>query len=337
MPRLIGCGYGFAVVASLWLFACGDDGGDEQDGAGAPLAGVSGSADGAGSGGTPAGSAGTTSSGQAGQAGGQNGGAGTTGSSGTSGSSATAGRSGGSAGAGRSGGAAGAGAAGEAAAGSGGSEGNFSFFVTSLAAMRRLSDSEDGFGGDLGGLSGADEICQMIAAGEGAGNKTWRAFLSATTGGENGGPVHAIDRIGEGPWYDRRGRLVAMNKAGLLMDRPDGDNTVAGNLPDEKGEPLMQNGADDHDVLTGSNRMGRLNAMDSGSTCNDWTSAIGSTGRPMCGHAWPARSGMNWMQAHNCPGCAPGVNLVQTGGGMGSNTVGGGGGYGAIYCFALQP
>jgi hypothetical protein len=329
-------------MLSVCLLACGDDGSEPDGAAGAPFAGVSGSV---GSAGNSGGAAGVGSAGTAvAQAGaqaiaGRMGGAGATGSSGASGSSA-AGRSGASGG--RSGGGQGAGQGGAAgsAAGAGGSgtlEGNFSFFVTSLVAMRRLSGSQDGFGGDLGGLAGADEICQMIAAGEGAGNKTWRAFLSATTGGANGGPVHAIDRIGEGPWYDRRGRLFAMNKAGLLMDRPDGDDMVAANLPDEKGEPLMQNDADDHDVLTGSNRQGRLNEMDQGSTCDDWTSAIGSTGRPMCGHAWPARSGMNWMQAHNCPGCAPGVNLVQSGGGMGTDTVGGGGGYGAIYCFALQP
>jgi hypothetical protein len=37
-------------------------------------------------------------------------------------------------------------------------------------------------------------------------------------------------------------------------------------------------------------------------------------------------------------GCGPGVNLVEMGPPMpGVYTVGTGGGYGAIYCFALQP
>ena len=49
----------------------------------------------------------------------------------------------------------------------------------------------------------------------GAGQKTWRAFLSATAG-PDGQPVNAIDRVGTGPWYDRLGRLVAMNKADLV-------------------------------------------------------------------------------------------------------------------------
>src|SRR5689334_16827270 len=50
----------------------------------------------------------------------------------------------------------------------GGPVGHFSFFVTSLNAMREFSGSANGFGGDLrfgrpDGLSGADEICRQIA------------------------------------------------------------------------------------------------------------------------------------------------------------------------------
>jgi hypothetical protein len=219
----------------------------------------------------------------------------------------------------------------------------FSFFVTSLDAMRNLSGSQDGFGGNLGGLDGADAICQEIAAGLGFGNKTWRAFLSVTSG-PGGSPVHAIDRIGEGPWYDRLGRLVAEDIAGLMHDRPDGDPAIVNDLPDEYGRPLSQFG-DNHDVLTGSNEQGRLNSTDAALTCQDWTSVDTSGGGswpndhagPMCGHSWPAMSGQNWIRAHNVPGCAAGVNLVQDGGGQGTDTVGGAGGYGGIYCFALTP
>src|SRR5262245_53883373 len=82
----------------------------------------------------------------------------------------------------------------------------FSFFVTSLDTMRTQSGSQDGFGGNLGGLAGADAICQTAAANVGFGAKHWRAFLSVTADGAGGGPVNAIDRIGEGPWYDRNGR-----------------------------------------------------------------------------------------------------------------------------------
>ena len=44
------------------------------------------------------------------------------------------------------------------------------FFVTS--AMHN---------GNLGGLAGADAECQQLAAAVGAGNRTWRAYLSAHT------------------------------------------------------------------------------------------------------------------------------------------------------------
>lgn len=201
-----------------------------------------------------------------------------------------------------------------------------------------LSNSQDGFGGDLRfgeatGIAGADKICSTIAemAMPGAGSKTWRAFLSVY------GPpaVNAIDRVGEGPWYDRMGRLVATNKAALAMTRPGGgDAAVVNDLPNENGIPNHQN-VDNHDTLTASTTTGLLNGNNKGATCNDWTSAVGTTGKPMAGHSWPAGSGMSWIQAHNVGGCAPGVNLVQTGGPGNMTTVGAGGGYGGFYCFAL--
>jgi hypothetical protein len=291
------------------------------------------------------------------------------GSGGTSGSGGTAGGagnpgggSGGGSGAGGGGAGGGMDAAADArrdvgAAGAGGSAGTggtsgvdagsarFSFFVTSIEAMRALSGSQDGFGGDLRfgettGLAGADKICTQTAERgmPGAGAKTWRAFLSATTGGPAGGPVNAIDRIGTGPWYDRLGRAVALTKADLQLTRPRGaDVAIVADLPNETGVPNHQ-GVDDHDTLTGSTTTGVLMSTTPASTCNDWTSAVGTTGRPMLGHSWPAASGMSWIQAHPAAGCAPGVNLVAGGGAPpGTTGVGSGGGYGGIYCFALTP
>ena len=140
----------------------------------------------------------------------------------------------------------------------------FSFFVTSYAAMQRLSGTQAGFGGDLrygeaDGLAGADKICTEIAEASmpGAGGKGWRAFLSVTRG-PSGGPVHAIDRIGSGPWYDRLGRLVAMTKQDLLTTRPTGaDPAIVDDLPNEDGVPNHQpdpnqEEVDNHDFLTGS-------------------------------------------------------------------------------------
>ena len=45
-----------------------------------------------------------------------------------------------------------------------------SFFITSAGP---------GNGANLGGLAGADKQCQTLAAAAGAGNRTWRAYLSA--------------------------------------------------------------------------------------------------------------------------------------------------------------
>ncbi len=203
--------------------------------------------------------------------------------------------------------------------------------------MRRLSGSPDGFGGDLrfgtaNGLEGADKICQTIAQGEGAGGKTWKAFLSAVRGAD-GQPVHAIDRVGNGPWYDRNGRLIAMNPAGLVAgNRPAGDAPAVADLPDEKGRGTRMIG-DTHDVITASNRMGRLRSTNLASTCQDWTSASGGSGIG-AGHSWPASSGMNWLEAHTVPNCTPSVNTTFTPNGLG---IGGYGGWGGFYCFALTP
>jgi hypothetical protein len=181
------------------------------------------------SGGTPA-QAGSAGAAQAGGGMVSSGGsAGQAGSSvaGSAGSPATAGSGGAAGGVGTAGNAGAAGAAGAAGSGGGTSVDpskldKFSFFVTSMAAMQRLAKSQDGFGGDFtygtgDGLMGADKICTEIAESSmpGSAAKQWRAFLSTKKG-----PVHAKDRIGTGPWYDRTGRLVAMNLAGLLKNRP---------------------------------------------------------------------------------------------------------------------
>jgi hypothetical protein len=157
--------------------------------------------------------------------------------------------------------------------------------------------------------------------------------------------VHAKDRIGDGPWYDRMGRLVAMDLAALLQERPAGaDALIADDLPNEHGEPNHQ-GVDNHDTVTATDENGEY---DGGETCEDWTDAPeldpgmpgampgGGGMGPGMGHSWPARSGMSWMAAHNGRGCAPSVNLVQNGGGTG-NGIGAGGGYGGLYCFAMMP
>ena len=226
--------------------------------------------------------------------------------------------------------------------------------------------------------------------------KAWRAFLSATKG-PTGEPVNAIDRVGDGPWYDRLGRVVAMNKEDLVQPRPRGaDPAIINDLPNEDGVPNHNpdgtGNVDNHDMLTGTNPRGTLFSMDWGATCHDWTSSVGPDGRPHCGHTWPTGAGggggggggpiirdggggpiiigpdgaiipidgggfrvdggprppgfdgggpgnlANWMSALDESGCAPGVNLIETGPPNPSHqTVGSGGGYGGFYCFALTP
>jgi hypothetical protein len=249
---------------------------------------------------------------------------------------------------------------------------HFSFFVSSLRGMQVLSGSPAGFGGDLrygetgpgAGLRGADKICSDLAEHSmpGAGRKEWRAFLSASDDG-NGMVVHAIDRIGEGPWYDRLGRLLAASKADVMSERPVGaDPAIVNDFPNEDGVPNhrpdpTQPEVDNHDTLTGTNENGQL--YDPSATCLDWTANSGNQrveGYPRVGHSWPRFGGpggggpggggpgrgdgsaAHWMSSLDESGCAPGVNLIEMGPPMrDSDTVGSGGGYGGIYCFALTP
>jgi len=255
----------------------------------------------------------------------------------------------------------------------------FSFFLTSVASIKKVSGNDQGFGGDLrfgetgegAGLRGADKICKAIAelGMPGAGAKDWRAFLSTTTGGPNGGPVHAKSRIGKGPWYDAAGRLVSMTLESLIgTNRPGGaDPAIRDDLPNEFGIPNHTADApgctgnacpDNHQVLTGTNCLGELhvgggsgggsiipdctnftassNAPNPDFTCNDWTSKE-EAGSPWCGHSWPRQgSGLSWMSAAKDGGCAPCVKLVESGG-VTAACVGSAGGYGGFYCFENKP
>src|ERR1041385_1867814 len=76
---------------------------------------------------------------------------------------------------------------------------DMTFFVTGAGP---------GKGADLGGLEGADQHCQTLAARHGAGSKTWHAYLS-TQDAEGHTAVNARDRIGKGPWQNFKGEVVA--------------------------------------------------------------------------------------------------------------------------------
>src|SRR5687768_12855537 len=72
-----------------------------------------------------------------------------------------------------------------------------SFFVSSATSMT----------GNLGGLAGADALCQRLATAVGQGTgRLWRAYLSVERDASNGNrPTNARDRIGLGPWFNASG------------------------------------------------------------------------------------------------------------------------------------
>src|SRR5882762_5366416 len=143
--------------------------------------------------------------------------------------------------------------------------GPMSFFVTSEGL---------GNGANLGGLAGADAVCQKLAASVGAGNKTWHAYLSTQAKGDQPA-VNARDRIGQGPWYNAKGAAIAQNLADLHGDTIElarlGSNLFKQSALNEKGEVI--NGVGDnpnrHDMLTGSQPDGKAFIDGADHTCNN--------------------------------------------------------------------
>ena len=187
---------------------------------------------------------------------------------------------------------------------------DMSFFLTSEGP---------GDGGNLGGLEGADAHCQSLAEAAGAGNRTWRAYLSTT--GDNA--VNARDRIGSGPWVNANGVQVAADVDDLHAD----DNKLSKeNSISETGEVI--NGRGDspnrHDILTGSNSDGTAATDEGHDACGNWTSNS-SDGSARVGHHDRIGGGQNptsWNNAHGSRGCSQ-SDLQRTGGD------------GLYYCFAL--
>jgi len=193
---------------------------------------------------------------------------------------------------------------------------NMTFFVTSAGS---------GQGADLGGLAGADRICQQLAQGVGAGSHTWHAYLS--TQAVDGQPaVNARDRIGKGPWQNVKGVVVAKS-----LDELHGDNNISKQTAlTEKGDVV--NGRGDtpnrHDALTGSQSDGTAFPAGDDKTCHNWTSS--TQGAAMLGHI--DRQGLrddaashSWNSSHLSRG---------PDGGCSQNDLRSTGGDGLFYCFA---
>jgi hypothetical protein len=179
-----------------------------------------------------------------------------------------------------------------------------------------------GDGANLGGLDGADAHCQTLAATVGVGDRTWRAYLS-TQGPE---AVNARDRIGDGPWANVNGLVMATGVDNLHYDN---SNLNWEYSLDENGEqfPSRIDGDPDfteHDVLTGSRTDGTAFPAGEDRTCGNWTS--NDAGSAMLGHADRysfTTPGSPWNTAHPSRSCSQ-DDLVATGGA------------GRFYCFAID-
>lgn len=191
-----------------------------------------------------------------------------------------------------------------------------SFFITSV---------NPGQGANFGGLAGADRHCQSLATAVGAGQRSWRAYLSTTAAG-GGTVVHARDRIGSGPWFNAKGVQVAANMAELH-----GSSNRLGKQVSLTEKGTVVNGRGDspnmHDILTGSTPDGRASSAANDTTCRNWTS--GDSGSAIVGHH--DRDGTNpdpvanvsWNSSHGTQGCGL-PQLARTGGA------------GLMYCFAAD-
>ena len=182
-----------------------------------------------------------------------------------------------------------------------------------------LTSAGSGDGANLGGLQGADQICQDRAYAVGAGDLIWRAYLSTT--GESG--ENARDRIGDGPWYNHAGTMVARD-----VDDLHSESNLLGkeNSLTERGEQV--NGRGDspnmHDIITGSTMDGMASDADGDTTCENWTSNSGD-GSALVGHHDRVGGGQNptsWNSAHASRGC-------------GQEDLQGTGGNGFFYCFGI--
>jgi hypothetical protein len=194
-----------------------------------------------------------------------------------------------------------------------------SFFVSSTGS---------GKGADLGGLAGADALCQKLAASAGVGGKTWRAYLSvpgafpSQANAQGVASVNARDRIGTGPWFNAKGELIARDLGHLH----NGNHINKDTALDEKGNQVKGRGdtPNEHDILTGSRADGTAFAPQTDTTCKAWTSS--TDGSAIVGHhdrigPLPENWAKSWNFSHQSAGCSQEA-LVRTGGS------------GRLYCFA---
>jgi len=185
------------------------------------------------------------------------------------------------------------------------------FFITSVGP---------GNGGDLGGLEGADAYCKKLASSVGAGDRDWRAYLSTEEADKRG--VHARSRIGQGPWHNAKGVLIAENLTELHLYNK---TILLETALNEKSEQVngRYDKPNEHDILTGTQDDGTAYFPDDQDhTCNNWTSS--DAGSAQVGHHDRHGGGnTSWTSAHASRGCSQEA-LTKTGGA------------GLFYCFAAD-
>ena len=190
---------------------------------------------------------------------------------------------------------------------------DMSFFVSSAGK---------GNGADLGGLAGADAHCQALAKAAGSTSVNWAAYLSTFEPGGNAG-VNARERIGNGPWKNAKGVVVATNVDNLHSASV---NITKQTALTEKGEGISGSGdpVNTHDILTGSDPQGMFSTAGGDTTCGNWTKS--SDGSAIVGHHDRAglqkttRHMTSWNSSHGSRGCSQDQLKASGGAGM-------------IYCF----
>ena len=199
---------------------------------------------------------------------------------------------------------------------------DMSFFITSDGG---------GDGANFGGLEGADAHCQSLAETAGS-SRVWAAYLSTSMviDRSSGSPevtngISARDRIGDGPWYNAAGEMIASDVDDL--------HSASANISletglDENGNSIKGRGSqpNEHDILTGSDSAGYFSTAGGDTTCSNWTS--NGEGSAIVGHF--DRVGLNdsrnmtaWNSSHGSAGCGE-ADLPRTGGA------------GLLYCFATD-
>ena len=193
-----------------------------------------------------------------------------------------------------------------------------------------ISSSGSGNGANFGGIEGADEHCQDLASDAGAGNKTWRAYLSTTgkidqKNPENNVPSrHARDRIGAGPWFNAKGELIARDVEHLHSNNNINKQTALS----EKGDVINGRGdkPNQHDILTGSRADGTAFSPHIDLTCGNWTrhreGAAGVGHHDISGPS-PDNWAKSWNFSHFSRGCS-------------DEALKSSGGAGLVYCFAID-